>query len=93
MPAMAGAGSMNAYSKPHRLYMTPGKMKQRLCTVEHVFGTLKFRMCSAHFLIKRLKNVKTEMSLLVRSWNLRRVINFIGVETPMLAIRRKAVTV
>lgn len=32
----------------HRMNVTPGKMKQRRCTVEHVFGTLKFWMGSAH---------------------------------------------
>ena len=72
----------------HRLNITPGKMKQRRCTVEHVFGTLKFWMGSAHFLMKRLKNVGTEMSLHVLSYNLRRVINLMGVEGLMLAIRR-----
>jgi len=75
----------------HRLNITPGKMKQRRCTVEHVFGTLKFWMGSAHFLMKRLKNVGTEMSLHVLSYNLRRVINLMGVEGLMLAIRRWAV--
>jgi hypothetical protein len=32
-----------------RLDRNPGKMKQRRRTVEHVFGTLKFWMGSAHF--------------------------------------------
>ncbi len=62
----------------HRMNITPGKMKQRRCTVEHVFGTLKFWMGSAHFLMRRLKNVKTEMSLHVLGYNLRRVINLLG---------------
>jgi transposase len=75
----------------HRLNITPGKMKQRRCTVEHVFGTLKFWMGSAHFLMKRLKNVGTEMSLHVLSYNLRRVINLMGAEGLMLAIRKWAV--
>ena len=72
----------------HRMNITPGKMKQRRCTVEHVFGTLKFWMGSAHFLMRRLKNVKTEMSLHVLSYNLRRVINLLGAEELMVAIRR-----
>jgi hypothetical protein len=38
--------------------------------------------------MKRLKNVGTEMSLHVLSYNLRRVINLMGVEGLMLAIRR-----
>lgn len=73
-----------------RLDANPGKMKQRRCTVEHVFGTLKFWMGSAHFLMKTLKHVGTEMSLHVLSYNLRRVINILGVEETMRAIQRVA---
>ena len=72
----------------HRMNITPGKMKQRRCTVEHVFGTLKFWMGSAHFLMRRLKNVKTEMSLHVLGYNLRRVINLLGTDELMMAIRK-----
>ena len=75
----------------HRLNITPGKMKQRRCTVEHVFGTLKFWMGSAHFLMKKMKNVKTEMSLHVLSYNLRRVINLLGVQGTLQAIRQAVV--
>jgi hypothetical protein len=35
-------------------------MTVRRSTVEHPFGTLKFWMGSAHFLMKTLRNVKTE---------------------------------
>ena len=66
-------------------------MKQRRCTVEHVFGTLKFWMGSAHFLMKTLKHVGTEMSLQVLAYNLRRVINILGVEKLMKSIRILAV--
>ena len=74
-----------------RLDRNPGKMKQRRCTVEHVFGTLKFWMGSAHFLMKTLKHVSTEMSLQVLAYNLRRVINILGVEKLMRSIRILAV--
>jgi transposase len=70
-----------------RLDQKPGKMKLRRCTVEHVFGTLKFWMGSAHFLMKTLKHVGTEMSLHVLAYNLRRVINILGVGEFMKAIR------
>jgi transposase len=73
-----------------RMDATPGKMKQRRCTVEHVFGTLKFWMGSAHFLMKGLKNVKTEMNLHVLAYNLRRVINLLGVQALMMAINQPA---
>ena len=71
----------------NRLDRNPGKMKQRRCTVEHVFGTLKFWMGSAHFLMKTLKHVSTEMSLHVLSYNLRRVISMMGVAETMKAIQ------
>ena len=74
-----------------RLDQNPGKMKQRRCTVEHVFGTLKFWMGSAHFLMKTIKHVSTEMSLHVLAYNLRRVINILGVEELMKSIRMLAV--
>jgi len=74
-----------------RLDQNPGKMKQRRCTVEHVFGTLKFWMGSAHCLMKTIKHVSTEMSLHVLAYNLRRVINILGVEKLMKSIRMLAV--
>ena len=74
----------------NRLDRNPGKMKQRRCTVEHVFGTLKFWMGSAHFLMRRLKHVGTEMSLHVLAYNLRRVLNILGVAEMMKAIRKVA---
>jgi transposase len=75
----------------NRLDRAPGKMKQRRCTVEHVFGTLKFWMGSAHFLMKTLKHVGTEMSLHVLAYNLRRVMNILGIADMMKAIRMAAV--
>ncbi len=54
-------------------------MKQRRCTVEHVFGTLKFWMGSAHFLTKTIERVSTEMNLHVLAYNLKRVMNILGI--------------
>lgn len=70
----------------HRMDSIPGKMKQRRCTVEHVFGTLKSWMGATHFLTKRLPHVKTEMSLHVLAYNLRRVINLMGQEALISAL-------
>lgn len=81
----------NAYRCPagrSRLTVTPRlKMKHRRCTVEHVFGTLKFWMGSTHFLMKRLEHVGTEMSLHALPYNFRRVINILGIDEMMKAIR------
>ena len=55
-------------------------MAIRRATVEHPFGTLKSWMGATHFLTKRLKNVKTEMSLSVLAYNIRRMISMMGAK-------------
>ena len=70
-----------------RLDENPQAMRQRRETVEHPFGTIKAWMGATHFLMKRLKNVRTEMALNVLAYNLTRVMNIIGVRSLMAAIR------
>jgi transposase len=70
-----------------RLDENPQAMRQRRETVEHPFGTLKMRMGATHFLMKRLKNVATEMALHVLAYNLTRVINIVGIKPLIAAIR------
>jgi len=70
-----------------RLDLQPEAMTLRRCTVEHVFGTLKHWMGSTHFLTRRLVNVGTEMSLHVLAYNLKRVINILGLARTMKAVR------
>ena len=70
-----------------RLDENPEKMRQRRETVEHPFGTIKMWMGATHFLMKRLKNVRTEMALNVLAYNLTRVMNIIGIRPLMDAIR------
>jgi transposase len=57
----------------------PDAMRQRKQIAEHPYGTIKDWMGSTHFLMKRLPNVQTEMSLHVLAYNLRRAINILGV--------------
>ena len=57
----------------------PEAMAIRRQTVEHPFGTIKAWMGSTHFLMKTLEKVKTEMSLHVLAYNLKRMINILGV--------------
>jgi BMFP domain-containing protein YqiC len=61
------------------LKKNPDAMRQRKRLVEHPYGTIKHWMGSTHFLMKRLANVQTEMSLHVLAYNLRRAINILGV--------------
>jgi hypothetical protein len=70
-----------------RLDENPNAMRTRRETVEHPFGTIKARMGATHFLMKRLHNVKTEMSLAVLAYNLTRVINIIGIKPLIAALR------
>src|SRR2546429_6947571 len=70
-----------------RLDENPQAMRQRRETVEHPFGTLKMRMGATHFLMKRLPKVATEMALHVLAYNLTRVMNIVGVQPLMAAIR------
>jgi hypothetical protein len=70
-----------------RLDENPQAMRVRRETVEHPFGTIKARMDATHFLMKRLKNVKTEMALSVLAYNLTRVINILGIKPLMQAMR------
>ncbi len=69
-----------------RLDENPQAMRTRRETVEHPFGTIKARMGATHFLMKRLHNVKTEMSLAVLAYNLTRVMNIIGIAALIAAI-------
>jgi len=70
-----------------RLDENPQAMRQRRETVEHPFGTIKSWMGATHFLMKGLKNVRTEMALNVLAYNLTRVMNIIGIGPFMAAIR------
>ena len=70
-----------------RLDEHPEKMRLRRETVEHPFGTIKARMGATHFLMKTLPRVATEMALHVLAYNLTRVMNIIGIQPLMAAMR------
>ena len=70
-----------------RLDQNSQAMRQRRETAEHPFATLKMRMGGTHFLMKRLPKVSTEMALHVLAYNLSRVMNIIGVQPLLAAIR------
>jgi len=69
-----------------RLDRMPEAMGVRRQTVEHPFGTLKAWMGAAHFLTRTLDKVRTEMSLHVLAYNLKRMITILGVGPLMAAI-------
>jgi transposase len=69
-----------------RLDRKPDAMRIRRATVEHPFGTLKAWMGATHFRMKTLEKVKTEMSLHVLAYNLKRVIAILGPKLLMEAM-------
>jgi hypothetical protein len=70
-----------------RLDKNPQAMRVRRETVEHPFGTLQMRMGATHFLMKTLPRVATEMALHVLAYNLTRVMNILGIQPLMAAMR------
>jgi transposase len=70
-----------------RLDKHPEKMRVRRETVEHTFGTIKSWMGSTHFKMKTLKRVATEMALHVLAYNLKRVMNILGINPLIEAMR------
>jgi BMFP domain-containing protein YqiC len=70
-----------------RLDRMPDAMGVRRRTAEHPFGTLKSWMGSTHFLTRTLEKVRTEMSLHVLAYNMKRVIAIMGAGPLMQAIR------
>lgn len=55
------------------------KYSRRQEIVEHVFGTLKRSMNFTHFLLRGFKKVSGEVSIAFFCYNLKRVINILGV--------------
>jgi transposase len=70
-----------------RLDRMPDAMGVRRQTVEHPFGTLKAWMGATHFLTRTLDKVRTEMSLHILAYNLKRMIAIFGAGPLMAAIR------
>ncbi len=69
-----------------RVLKNPEKTEKRKQMVEHPFGTIKTVMNQGHFLMREMTNVSAEMSLTVLAYNLKRVINIIGVKELVQAV-------
>jgi hypothetical protein len=70
-----------------RLNRLPMASAWRRETAEHVVGTLKLWMGSAHFLTRRIRNVATEMNLQVLAYNMKRVMRILGTPVLLQAMR------
>ena len=69
-----------------RLAQRPGVLARRRETVEHPFGTVKHWMNLGAFLMRGLEKVRAEFSLTALAYNLRRVLNIVGVAQLMAAV-------
>lgn len=56
------------------------KYRQRQMLVEHQFGTVKRAMNAGYFLTRGLESVRAEAALIFLAYNMKRVINIIGVK-------------
>jgi transposase len=70
-----------------RIEREPERMKARRNTVEHPYGTIKLWMGYTHFQMRTLERVSAEMSLHVLSYNLKRVMNIMGIGALIEAIQ------
>ena len=70
-----------------RLDRKPDSMRVRRRTAEHPFGTLKMWMGHTHFLTKTLPRVRAEMSLHVLAYNLKRLMQILGIGETLRVLR------
>jgi hypothetical protein len=65
----------------------PAWMKHRREMAEHPFGTMKWLMAHPRFLLRGSRKAKAELALGVLSYNLKRVINILGVPALLQALQ------
>jgi hypothetical protein len=66
-------------------------MVRRQAGVEHPFGTLKRGMEMGYFLLRGREGVGGEFSLSVLAYNLKRLMNILGVECLLEVLRRRRI--
>jgi len=69
-----------------RMRRRPEILARRRESVEHPFGSMKQWMNHGAFLMRGLAKVRAEFSLTALAYNLRRVLNIVGVEGLMAAV-------
>jgi transposase len=62
-----------------RIEDNPDLLTRRKAIVEHPFGTIKWSMGHGYFLMKGIPKTSAEMSLSFLAYNIKRVINILGV--------------
>jgi hypothetical protein len=72
--------------RPQRLENHPERMHKRMAMVEHPCGTIKRWMDQGYFLMRGKQKVSTEMSLSILAYNIKRVLNILGVKAMIEAL-------
>lgn len=70
----------------NRLASRPEVINRRKEVVEHPFGSIKQWMNQGAFLMRRIENVRGEISLTSLAYNLRRAINLVGIAGLIAAV-------
>src|SRR2546422_7970193 len=73
-----------------RVKAAPELIARRKALVEHPFGTIKFWMNQRAFLMRGLEKVRAEFSLSTLAYNIKRVLNILGGEKLLEALRQRA---
>ena len=71
-----------------RIRAHPELLKQRKELAEHPFGTIKLAMDQGYFLLRGIAKVTTEFSLTVLSYNFKRVLNILGVQSMINSLKK-----
>jgi transposase len=76
----------DALNRMHRR-ATPELMRLRRSTVEHPFGTLKYRIFGhPRLLLRGLSGARTEIGIGVMAYNLKRIVNLLGASRLIQAL-------
>jgi transposase len=65
------------------------KVKLRGLLTEHIFGTMKRGFNQGYMLLRGKEKVRTEVSLTVLAYNLKRVLNIVGLDRLVEAVGRR----
>lgn len=76
-----------------RLVENPDIIRKRKALVEHPFGTIKVAMDHERLLLKGIANVATEIKLTVLSYNFKRALAILGLETMMELLKTQKIGV
>lgn len=71
-----------------RVAENPKFLELRKQLVEHPFGTIKRQMQQDHFLMRGQEKIRGETSLTLLAYNLKRVINLLGVDKLITALAK-----